>query len=78
MWELFSITLLVEVEIAILKYGSPLQFLKSSVRRRKKSPHAHSPRGGGATGAGARHLREWSTEIRLLALRERLRVLKTT
>jgi hypothetical protein len=27
MWELFSTTLLVEVEVAILKYGSPLHFL---------------------------------------------------
>jgi hypothetical protein len=26
---------------------------------------------GGAKGAGAWHLREWSTEIRLLAFRER-------
>jgi hypothetical protein len=40
MWEHFSTTLLVEVEVAILKYGSPLHFLKSSVRRRKRSPHA--------------------------------------
>jgi hypothetical protein len=37
MWELFSPTLLVKVEVAILKYGSPLQFLKSSMRRRKRS-----------------------------------------
>jgi hypothetical protein len=72
MWELFSTTLLVEVEIVILKYGSPLHFLKSSVRRSNRSPHARSlawP--GGAKGAVARHLREWSVEIRLLALRER-------
>jgi hypothetical protein len=26
---------------------------------------------GGAKGAGAQHLREWSAEIRLLALQER-------
>jgi hypothetical protein len=55
MCKLFRTTLLVEVEVAILKYGSPLHFFKSSVRRRKRSPH----------------LREWSAEIRLLALRER-------
>jgi hypothetical protein len=80
MWELFSTTLLVEVEVVILKYGSPPHFLKSSVRRSKRSPHARarsprlaSPGGAGrrAKGAGARHLREWSAEIRLLALRER-------
>jgi hypothetical protein len=76
MWELFSITLLVEVKIDILKYGSPLHFLKSNVRRRKRNPHAYArlPRLAGlgrAKGAGARHLREWSAEIQLLALRER-------
>jgi hypothetical protein len=75
MWELFSTTLLVEVEVVILKYVSPLHFLKSSVRRSKRSPHtrARSPRPaerGGAKGAGAQHLREWFVEIRLLALRE--------
>jgi hypothetical protein len=62
-----------KVEVVILKYRSPLYFLKSSMRRRKRSPHARarlaSP--GGAKGADARHLREWSAEIRLLALRER-------
>jgi hypothetical protein len=44
--KLFSTTLLVEVEIVILKYESPLHFLKSSVRRRKRSPHtrARTPR----------------------------------
>ena len=41
-WELFSTTLPVEVEVAILKYGSPLHFHKSSVGRRKGSPHARS------------------------------------
>jgi hypothetical protein len=74
MWELFSTTLLVEVEVVILKYVSPLHLLKSSVRRSKRSPHARSlalPRQGGAKGTGAQHLREWSAEIRLLALRER-------
>jgi hypothetical protein len=40
MRELFSTTLLVEVELLILKYGSLLYFLKSSVRRRKRSPYA--------------------------------------
>jgi hypothetical protein len=75
MWELFSTTLLVEVEIAILKYGSSLHFLKSIVRRRKKSPHAcaRSLRlagPGGEKGKGARHLREWFAKIRLIALRE--------
>jgi hypothetical protein len=55
------------VEVVILKYGSPLQFLKSSVRRRKRNPHARTR----LAGPGARHLREWSAEIRFLALRER-------
>jgi hypothetical protein len=44
--------------------------------RRRKEVHtrARSPRLAGcdmAKGAGARHLREWSAEIRLVALRER-------
>jgi hypothetical protein len=34
--------LLVEVEVVILKYGSHLHFLKYSVRRSKRSPHALS------------------------------------
>jgi hypothetical protein len=70
MWELFNTTLLVEVEVVILKYVSLLHFIKSSVRRSKRSPHARalaSPR----RAKGARHLREWSAEIRLLALWER-------
>jgi hypothetical protein len=78
MLELFSTTLLVEVEVVILKCESPLHFLKSSVRRRKRSPHARtqlvSPHGTGrgeAEGVGTRHLREWSVKIRLHALRER-------
>jgi hypothetical protein len=72
MWELFSTTLLIEVEVAILKYGSHLHFLKSSVSRRKRSPHALTRLAswGGAKGVGAQHLREWSTEIWLLALQE--------
>jgi hypothetical protein len=72
MWELFSTILLVEVEVVILKYASSLHFLKSSVRS-KRSPHAraHLTSPGRAKGAGARHLREWSAEIQLLALRER-------
>jgi hypothetical protein len=49
------------------------------MRRRKEVhtralAHLATPDGawlGVAKGAGARHLREWSTEIRLLALRER-------
>jgi hypothetical protein len=68
MWELFSTTLLIEVEVVILKYGSPPHILKSSVRRSKRSPHAHAPLA--RRGEGARHLREWSAEIRLLTLRE--------
>jgi hypothetical protein len=69
-WELFSPTLLVKVEVAMLKYRSPLHFLKSSVRRRKESPHvqARSPRLASQGGMGVRHLHEWSTEIWLLAL----------
>jgi hypothetical protein len=74
MRELFSTILLVEVEVVILKYGSPLHYLKYSVRS-KRSPHARarlaSLTPGRAKGAGARHWREWSAEIRLLALRER-------
>jgi hypothetical protein len=59
--------------VVILKYGSHLHFFKSSVRRSKRSPHALARLAGlgGAKGAGVRHLREWSAEIRLLALRER-------
>ena len=63
MWELFSTTLLVEVEVAILKYGSPLHFLKSSVRRIKEA-HTHAlaclTGWGGAKGASTsvRHLHE--------------------
>jgi hypothetical protein len=36
-WEFFSLTLLMKVKVVMLKYGSPLYFLKSSVRRRKKA-----------------------------------------
>jgi hypothetical protein len=80
MWELFSTTLLVKVEVVIFKYESPLRFLNSSVRRRKRSPQAraHSlalPRltgqGRKGWGAGAWHPHEWSAKIQLLALRER-------
>jgi hypothetical protein len=70
MWELFSTTLLIEVEVAILKYGSPLHFLKSSVRRRKKSPHARARLASPVGAKGARRLREWSAEIRLFALQD--------
>ena len=34
-WELFSSTLLVELEVAMLKYGSPLHSLKSTMRRKE-------------------------------------------
>jgi hypothetical protein len=49
---------------------------KDKYEEEKGSPHAcaRSPRligWGGAKGAGARHLREWSTKIQLLVLRER-------
>jgi hypothetical protein len=43
-------------------------------RRECGEPHARSlasPGRGGAKGAGARHAREWSAEIRPLALRGR-------
>jgi hypothetical protein len=46
-------------------------------RRECGEPHARAlarlawPGRGGAKGAGARHAREWSTEIRPLALRGR-------
>jgi hypothetical protein len=64
--------LLVEVEVAILKYRSHLHFLKSSTRRRKINPQARARlvRPGGTKGMGAWHLREWSAEIRLLVLQE--------
>jgi hypothetical protein len=66
MWELFSITLLVEIEVVILKYRIPLHFLKSSVRR-KRSPHALvSPRWAERDEAKG----EWSIKIWLLTLRE--------
>ena len=63
---------LVEVEVVILKYVSRLHSLNSSARRRKEAHTcslAHLPLPGLAK--GVRHLREWSAEIRLLALRER-------
>jgi hypothetical protein len=53
MWELFSTTLLVEVKVVILKYGNHLHFLKSSVRRSKRSTHALARlagRGAGVNG----------------------------
>jgi hypothetical protein len=55
MWELFSTTLLVEVKVVILKYGSPLHFLKSSVRS-KRSPRslARLAGPGRAKGVGVR------------------------
>jgi hypothetical protein len=40
--ELFSPTLLWKVEVAILKFGRPLHFLKSRVRRERKPTHARS------------------------------------
>jgi hypothetical protein len=40
-WESFRPTMLVEVEVAMLKYGSPLYFLKSSVRSIKEA-HTHA------------------------------------
>jgi hypothetical protein len=42
-------------------------------RRECGEPHAHarSPGRAGPKGAGARHAREWSTEIQSLALRGR-------
>jgi hypothetical protein len=70
MWELFNTTLLIEVEVVILKYRSHLHFLKSSVRMSKRSLHARAL-ARRAKGAGAWHLSEWSAEIWLLALRER-------
>jgi hypothetical protein len=54
MWELVSTTLLVKVEVTILKYGSPLHFLKSSVRRRKRSPHVRWLASPGGVGRRAR------------------------
>jgi hypothetical protein len=43
--------------------------------RRRKKVHTHTlarlTSSGVAKGAGARHLREWSAEIRLLTLQER-------
>jgi hypothetical protein len=50
-------------------------------RRECGEPHARarSPDLGGAKGAGARHAREWSVEIRPLALRGRdyLRIMES-
>jgi hypothetical protein len=66
----FSATLLVGGGGNQLIYGSCSHLLKTSMRRRKEvHTRARSP--GVAKGAGARHLREWSAEIRLLALQER-------
>jgi hypothetical protein len=59
------------MEVAILKYGSHLHFLKSSVRRRKRSPHACARLASAVGAKGVRRLREWSVEIRLFALQER-------
>jgi hypothetical protein len=72
--ESFSATLLVGGGGNQLIYGSFSHLLKTSMRRRKEvhtRALARLAGQGGAKGAGARHLREWSVEIRLLALRER-------
>jgi hypothetical protein len=42
------------------------------VWRATRAPALASPGRGGAKGAGARHAREWSAEIRPLALRGRV------
>jgi hypothetical protein len=43
-WESFRPTLLVEVDVVILKYRSPLHFFNSSVEREKENPNVRSPR----------------------------------
>jgi hypothetical protein len=74
--ESFSATLLVGGEGNQLIYGSCSHLIKTSMRRRKEV-HTRTLAlpgrawRGVAKGAGARHRREWSAEIRLLALRER-------
>jgi hypothetical protein len=75
----FSATLLVEGGGNQLIYGSCSHLLKTSMMRRKKvhtradSPLLASPGSGRGEwrGRSARHLRERSAEIQLLALRER-------
>jgi hypothetical protein len=49
-----------KVEVAILKYGSPIYFVKFSVRRKEAHMRllAHSPRLGGVEGVCEQHLRE--------------------
>jgi hypothetical protein len=74
--ESFSATLLVGGGGNQLIYGSCSHLLKTSMRRRKEvhTCALASPGRAGrgvVKGAGARHLREWSAEIWLLALRER-------
>jgi hypothetical protein len=74
--ESLSATLIVEGGGNQLIYGSCSHLLKTSMRRRKElhTCELASPRLvelGGAKGAGAWHLREWSAEILLLTLRER-------
>jgi hypothetical protein len=53
--KLFSLTLLVEVEVDMLKYESPLYFFKSNVRRRKEARMRSLCLSRWAT--GTRHLR---------------------
>jgi hypothetical protein len=73
--ESFSATLLVGGGGNQLIYGSCSHILKTSMRRRKEvhtRALAPSPRlAWRGVAKGARHLHEWSAEIRLLALRER-------
>jgi hypothetical protein len=45
--------------------------VESHTRARARSPGLGGAGRGGAKGAGARHAREWSAEIRPLALRGR-------
>jgi hypothetical protein len=70
----FSATLLVGGGGNQLIYGSCFHLLKTSMRRRKEvhtRALARLAERGVAKGAGARHLCEWSAEIRLLVLQER-------
>jgi hypothetical protein len=69
--ESFSATLLVEGGGNQLIYGSCSRLLKISMRKKEAHTRALACLAGrgGVKGVGARHLREWFAEIRLLALR---------
>jgi len=67
-WELFSPTLLVELEVVMLKYGSPLHSLKSTMRRKEAHTRSLARLPLPGLTKGVRHLCEWSAEILPMSL----------